>query len=135
MQSQSPEPTTVGAQPPPSPSRLRAMALSSWDNEGGAGPPDQKMDLLREEAQFELPQLTNTEWVQLRIRVIAMENLVIALLAQASDRQLTLAREMAGYISPRPGFTPHTLTIRAAAQMLHVIERAGIFRTSPPTAA
>jgi hypothetical protein len=53
------------------------------------------------------PPLTNAELVQLRIRVIALENLVIALLAQAPDRQLTLARGMALYISPRAGFAPH----------------------------
>ena len=40
---------------------------------------------------------SNAELVQLRIRVIALENLVIALLAEASDRQLDLAREMAAY--------------------------------------
>lgn len=50
--------------------------------------------------------LTNAELVQLRIRVIALENLVIALLAEAPDRQLTLARGMATYISPRAGFLP-----------------------------
>ena len=59
------------------------------------------------DAQPEVPDLTNAELVQLRIRVIALENLVIALLAEASDRQLDLAREMAAYISPRPGSTHH----------------------------
>jgi hypothetical protein len=44
---------------------------------------------------------------------IALENLVISLLATASDRQLEQAREMASYISPRPGFTHHPLTTRA----------------------
>jgi hypothetical protein len=66
--------------------------------------------------------------VQLRIRVIALENLLIALLANVSDRQLDLAREMAAYISPRPGYTPHSLTIQAAALMIDLIERAGQFR-------
>jgi hypothetical protein len=75
-----------------------------------------------------MPELTNAELVQLRIRVIALENLVIALLAEASDRQLELAREMAAYISPRPGFTQHPLTIHAAAHMVDLVERAGQFR-------
>jgi hypothetical protein len=44
--------------------------------------------------------LTNAELVQLRVRVIALENLMIALLAGASDKQLEIAREMATYISP-----------------------------------
>lgn len=68
--------------------------------------------------------LTNAELVQLRIRVIALENLVIALLADAPDRQLTLARGMANYISPRAGFTPHPITLRAADEMLSLVDRA-----------
>jgi hypothetical protein len=54
---------------------------------------------------------------------------VIALLAEASERQLGLAREMAAYISPRPGATHHPLTIHAAAQMIDLVERAGHFRS------
>ena len=69
------------------------------------------------------------ELVQLRIRVIALENLVISLLAETSDRQLDLARDMAVYVSPRPGFTPHRSTLHAAAQMVHLVERASHFRT------
>jgi len=68
--------------------------------------------------------LTNAELVQLRIRVIALENLVIALLADAPDRQVTLARGMATYISPRAGFTPHPITLRAADEMLSLVDRA-----------
>ena len=63
------------------------------------------------------------------MRVIALENLVIALLAEASERQLDRAREVAAYISPRPGFTHHPLTIHAAAQMVDLVERAGHFRS------
>jgi len=77
------------------------------------------------------PQLSNSDLVKLRVRVIALENLMIMLLAEASDRQLDLAREMAAYISPRPGFTRHPLTINAAAQMLHLVELAGHFRVIP----
>jgi hypothetical protein len=81
------------------------------------------------EAQGQTPELTNTELVQLRIRVIALENLVIALLAGAPERQLDLAREMAAYISPRPGFTHHPLTLHAAAQLIDLVERASHFRS------
>jgi hypothetical protein len=113
--------------PPPSPDsddmRLRQKAVSSWDNEGGAA--------ILGEAQSAVPELNNAELVQLRVRVIALENLIIALLAQSSDRQLGLVREMAAYISPRPGFTPHHLTTRAAAEMIHLVERAGHFRDMP----
>jgi hypothetical protein len=104
------------------------MALSRWDNEGGAGPCGSQEDQISEEVQSEVPELTNAEVVQLRVRVIALENLVISLFAEASDRQLDLAREMAAFISPRPGFTHHPLTIHAATQMIDLVDRAGHFR-------
>jgi len=108
------------------------MALSRWDNDGGAVPGPKQEGLISGEVQSESP-LTNAELVQLRIRVIALENLVITLLATASERQLGLAREVAAYISPRPGFTHHPLTIHAADQMIDLIERAGQFRTVTPS--
>ncbi|WP_246748024.1 MULTISPECIES: DUF1971 domain-containing protein [unclassified Methylobacterium] len=79
----------------------------------------------------DLPELTNTELVQLRVRVIALENLVISLLAGASDEQLDRAREMAAYISPRPGHTQHPLTTHAADHMVDLVSRAVHFRTPP----
>ncbi len=113
-------------------SRQRQMALSRWDNEGGAGPCGPQASQVSEEPQSEVPELTNVELVQLRVRVIALENLVISLLAEASDRQLDLAREMAVFISPRPGFTHHPLTIHAATQMVDLVDRAGYFRRAKP---
>ena len=47
----------------------------------------------------------------------------------SSERQLDLAREMATYISPRPGYTPHHLTVHAAARMISLIDSAGHLRT------
>ena len=111
------------------PSQQRETALSRWDNEGGAGPLGPQKGGGSSDAPREIPELTNAELVQLRIRVIALENLVIALLAEAPDRQLDLAREMAAYISPRPGFTQHPLTIHAAAHMVDLVQRAGPFRS------
>jgi hypothetical protein len=115
------------------PSRPRQMALSRWDNEGGAGPRSPQKGLISDEEQSVVPELTNAELVQLRIRVIALENLVIALLAEASDRQLNLVREMAAYISPRPSFTQHPLTIHAANHMVDLVERAGQLRVVRPS--
>lgn len=100
--------------------RLRQKALSRWENEGGAVP---------HEMNANVPELTNAELVQLRIRVISLENLLITLLAEGSDRQFEVVRKMASYISPRPGFTPHPLTIRAADHMNDMIDRAEHFRT------
>ena len=83
--------------------------------------------------RFQVPVPKGRIWtakddVALHVRVIALENLLISLLATASDQQLELAREMAGYISPRPGFTHHPLTIPAAAHMIDLIERSSRFR-------
>jgi hypothetical protein len=114
------------------PSQVRQTALSRWDNEGGAGADGPQEGSTSGEVRFEVPQLTNTELVQLRIRVIALENLILAMLAEASDRQLDLIREMAAFISPRPGFTHHPLTLHAAAHMIDLVERAGHFRTATP---
>ena len=110
----------------PSPERL--MVQSRYDDEGGMEFCDPKEGPISGEAQSEVPELTNAELVQVRIRVIALENLIISLLAEASDRQLDLAREMAAFISPRPGFTHHPLTIHAATQMINLVDRAGHFR-------
>ena len=106
-------------------SNQRERSLSRWDNEGGAGPsgPQHESSDLPD-----VPDLTNAELVQLRIRVIALENLVIALFAQAPEKQLVLAREMATFISPRAGSTQHPLTINAASQMNSLVDRAVHFR-------
>jgi hypothetical protein len=74
------------------------------------------------------PPSTHTELAQLRVRVVALENLVIALLAQAPEQQLRLVREMAVHISPRPGFTRHRLTLHAADEMRSLVDRARRFR-------
>ena len=105
----------------------RQQALSRWENEGGAldvarpgapptGAPASRLDV------------TNAEYAELRTRVIALENLVMALLAAGSDRQRELARDMAPYIMPRPGYTPHPLTIHAAELMTDLVARSERFR-------
>jgi hypothetical protein len=109
-------------------SAQRHRALSRWENEGGAvGSRPHEPSTLDEELS-EAPPLTNTELLQLRIRIIALENLVLSLLARATGEQRELVREMAAYISPRPGFTQHVMTIRAADEMLSLLERSKHFR-------
>ena len=115
------------------PSQQRQMALSMWDNDAEAEPCGPQDDQIPTEAKPAVPELTNEELVQLRIRVIALENLVIALLAEATDRQLGRVREMAAFISPRPGFTHHRLTIHAATQMVNLADRAKHFRAVKPS--
>jgi kynureninase len=112
---------------------LRQRALSRWDTEGGAGPHGSQEASNSGALQAGLAMPANIEIAQLRVRVIALENLVITLLAEASDRQLNLAHEMASYISPRIGFRRHPLTMRAAAHMIDLVERASQFRVKTPS--
>jgi hypothetical protein len=104
--------------------KVHRQALSSWENEGGwimSAPYDMAADI---------PEMTNTDIVNLRVRLIALENLMIALLAEGSDGQREMVADMAAYISPRPGFTPHRLTLKAAVHMTELVERAVQFRTA-----
>lgn len=105
----------------------RRRALSRWDNEGGAKPSTAHA------VRADVPDMTNAELVHLHIRVIALENMLIAVLAEGSDRQLAVARDMAGYISPRPGFTQHPLTVQAADHITDLVDRAVHFRTVHPS--
>ena len=111
--------------------RQRQKALSRSESRSGAATDSLQDGSIPGEVQAGVPPLTNAELVQLQVRVIALENLVIALLAEASDRQLDLAREMAAYIAPRPGFTRHPLTVDGATQMISLVERARHFRGLP----
>lgn len=95
-------------------------ALSRWDNEGGRvskldghGPSD--------------PKMTNAELVQLRVRVIALENIVLALLADQPAETYDKVRKMAEMISPREDATQHPLTIEAALHMNRFADRAARF--------
>ena len=114
-------------------SKQYQMALSRWETDGGAVSRCSQASSISGVAQSEIPELTNAELVQLRIRVIALENIVISLLAEASDTQLDLTREMAAFISPRSGFTHHPLTMHAATQMMNLVDRAGHFRIVKPS--
>lgn len=112
-------------------SELRQAALSRWDNEGGAGPDGVQKHSLDVDLS-KVPPLSNAELVQLQVRIIALENLMILLFAEGSDRQLELALEMAAYISPRPGFTHHPLTVQAAAHIVDLVDRAIHYRSVDP---
>ena len=79
--------------------------------------------------QGTIADMTSAERAHMHMRVIALENLVIALLAEATDEQRARARAMAIHISPRAGFTAHALTLEAAAEMNHLVDRAERFKT------
>ena len=115
------------------PSKESQLALSLWEDDGGAGPTGPLSTSIAPVAPLQMPHLLQVDVVQLRVRVIALENLVISLLADANERQIDRIREMAGYISPRPGFTSHPLTVHAASQMINLTERAVHFRELKPS--
>lgn len=117
----------------PERAQLPSKTLSKSDHEGGLG--FGHPGSVPGEGASPAPPLTNAELVQLQTRVIALENLVIALLADASDRQIQLAQYAAAHIRPRPGHTLHPLTINAADQMLHLLQRGEIFRVNIDTQA
>lgn len=104
----------------------RREALGTWDNEGGAEAPS------GHDVVPHISALGDAEIIQLRIRVIALENLMITVLAEGSDRQAQVALEMTEYISPRSGFTQHPLTIRAGEHMAHMVSRAEHFQDLEP---
>ena len=107
----------------------RQRALSRWDNEGGAEADGPQTAPHAGEEEPAFPKMAYAESAALHVRVIALENLVIALLTAASDQELEVARKMASYISPRPGFTLHPLTVHAAGHITDLIERAARFRS------
>lgn len=104
-------------------SEIRQRALARWDNEGGA------IASIAQITADTVPEMTNMELVHLRIRVIALENLMIAVLAEGSEQQRQMVRDMAALITPRPGYIQHPLTIQAADHMTDLVERADRFRT------
>lgn len=112
---------------------LRLTALSRWENEGGTGSTGPQEGETPVKVPSDIPNLTDAELIQLRVRVIALENLIIMLLAEGPNQQLDVAREMAAYISPRPGYTHHPLTIQAAVHMCDLVDRARHYRSMEPS--
>jgi hypothetical protein len=106
----------------------RQRALAGWENEGGAGPcgPLEAVRSLGDD--LPLPKMGKAEILALHIRVIALENLLIAVLASGTEEQRDLSRRMAGYIAPRAGATRHPITTLASAHMMDLVDRAGRFR-------
>ena len=107
------------------PARTRAhdRAIGRWENEGG-----DTAGLHPHERASVVGEIGDVEDGNLRKRLIALENIVVALLAGAPDSQSALVREMADYISPRPDTTPHRLTIEAARNMIALVERAARYK-------
>ena len=104
--------------------RYPEKALDRWDDEGGAEPEGAQLLAPEHPSPVAGASPTAAEWAEMRTRVIALETLVVALLTGAGDVQRDLAQEMANMITPKPGATPHPLTVHAAHRMSDLIERA-----------
>ena len=103
-------------------------ALSRWDGEGGAGSDGPQTEQSAVGQEFAAAKASHAELDLLHARVIALENLVLSLLAQSTGPQLEQAREMAARISPHADATQHPLTIAAAARMIDLVARARHFQ-------
>lgn len=113
MTTQTPSPT-IAANP-------RERALARWDNEGGALAQD---GLPHPLSVPETTTLSDAELIHLRVRVIALENIVLALLATGTTGQHELATAMANIIRPREGAVAHPLTIEAANLIDGLVQRS-----------
>ncbi len=76
------------------------------------------------ESRLQTPLLTDAELVQLQVRTIALESVVVALLAESTPEQLARVRAMAAHILPRTGHTAHWLTTHAATAVGMLLDRA-----------
>lgn len=80
----------------------------------------------------EPPPVTTVEWDHLRFRVVALENLLIALMADGPLPRLDRLREMARHVAPRRGSAEHPVSQFAAVQIIHMVERARHVKKHPP---
>lgn len=106
------------------------QALSQWDGEGGS---DHVTGRFVPPACTCRPESVNpyatAEYTHLRGRLVALERLVMALLAQRSDGELRLARLAAADVLSRPGFTKHPVPLQAHRQIVHLLARSRHLRS------
>lgn len=99
-------------------------ALSRWDNEGDVTAHGVWMTPIAPDAAPPIPDMSQAEIGLLHVRVIALENLVVALLAGASSTQLQRAHDLAETILPQQGCTLQPLTVHAVTHMEYLVRRA-----------
>lgn len=110
------------AQPTAAVSHTRALAR--WDNEGGA---------LLQAVSVKAPyvdvvhHLSDQDLVYLRNRVIALENVVIAMLASGSHDQRAVVHDMALFVRQPLDEVQDRLTMHAADLMDYLADRATRF--------
>ena len=82
------------------------------------------MSTVNEDGSWDIPEPDHADLVQMRIRLITLENIVLGLLSGASDEQIDQIRKRADMIEPRPEASRHPLTELAAGDMRKFLERA-----------
>ena len=82
------------------------------------------MSTVNENGSWDIPEPDHADLVQMRIRLITLENIVLGLLSGASDEQIDQIRKRADMIEPRPEASRHPLTELAAGDMRKFLERA-----------
>jgi len=91
-------------------SQERQMALSRWENEGGAGPGGPQAGRIFAESQSEVPEPTNAELVKLRVRVPTHER-VRAFLESIANRRIPITyQELAEALQILPPHSIHQVT-------------------------
>ena len=79
---------------------------------------------VNKDGSWQVPVPDHAELVQMRIRLITLENIVLGLLSGASDEQLEQISKRADMIEPRPGASRHPLTELAAGDIRKFLGRA-----------
>ena len=82
------------------------------------------MSTVNEDGSWQVPEPDHAELVQMRIRLITLENIVLGLLSGASSEQIEQIRKRADMIEPRPEASRHPLTELAANDMRKFLDRA-----------
>jgi hypothetical protein len=79
---------------------------------------------VNEDGSWDITEPDHAELVQMRMRLITLENIVLGLLSGASDEQIERIRKRADMIEPRPEASRHPFTELAAGDMRKFLERA-----------
>lgn len=112
---------------------LSQSALLRWDGEGGAGPDGPQTELAEAHDWQRAPQNEATELAALQVRIVALESLVVALLAGGSDRQIEQARLMVQSIVPRQACAGNVPAMHAAIQCAGLVDRGGHLHDAAPS--
>ena len=79
----------------------------------------------------EYPPVTWVEWDHLRFRVVALESLLVALLAEGAASRLHRLGDVVNHMPPHIPGVEHALSELASAQAHHMLDRARRLQQQP----